>query len=46
MGLNLADKEEMETGRLDGNPLRMKNSIVYWDRIRLALSKMNQIEWE
>lgn len=42
--IELADKEELGTVSFDGNPLQVKNSTIYWNKVRLALPRVKQIE--
>ncbi|MCJ1229910.1 hypothetical protein MMC12_006581 [Toensbergia leucococca] len=40
----LADKEELNTVYFEGNPLQLKNSVMYRNKVRLALPKIQQID--
>jgi protein phosphatase 1 regulatory subunit 7 len=40
----LADKEHLETVYFEGNPLQIKNPVLYRNKVRLALPKVKQID--
>ncbi|KAL9595567.1 MAG: hypothetical protein Q9219_006363 [cf. Caloplaca sp. 3 TL-2023] len=40
----LADKKELDTVYLEGNPLQTKNPALYRNKVRLALPQVNQID--
>jgi protein phosphatase 1 regulatory subunit 7 len=40
----LGDKENLETVYFEGNPLQIKNPVLYRNKIRLALPKVKQID--
>jgi protein phosphatase 1 regulatory subunit 7 len=40
----LGDKEELETVYFEGNPLQIKNQVLYRNKVRLALPRVKQID--
>ena len=40
----LADKIDLNTVYFEGNPLQIKNSILYRNKVRLALPQVKQID--
>lgn len=42
--IELADKEHLETAGFDRYPLQRNNETIYWNKVRLALPRVKQIE--
>jgi protein phosphatase 1 regulatory subunit 7 len=40
----LSNKERLETVYFEGNPLQIKNPVLYRNKVRLALPKIKQID--
>ena len=42
--IELADKEHLETAGFDRYPLHRNNETIHWNKVRLALPRVKQIE--